>query len=342
MTIGSGLGAQLGWGAESTWATPVTVDHFAPFDSESMTLEKNVLQGLGLRAGQADPFSARRLISTKSVGGAVTMDFTAKGLGLLLKHGMGSGVTSPTLVSGAAYKQVHALGSTQGYGLTVQVGRPQTDGTVRPFTYNGCKVTALQIDVDDQNLVKLTVEFLGQNEATGTALAAASYPTSNQETFSFSESAITLGGTVTTSAGVASVASGVTLGTLARSFSLRIERPLNGDRYGLGNAGLRSEPIENDFRVVSGTLGGEFTSRTELYDLFAADTGTALHLTFTGSAISGGNNTLDILLPVIKFNTGAVNADSPDIIAQSLDFVALNDGTNTTAQISVTSTDSSL
>lgn len=342
MAIGSGLAAQFGWGAESAWATPVTVDHFAPFDSEGLALEKNVLQGLGLRAGQADPFGSRRQVSTKSVGGAVTMDFTAKGLGLLLKHGMGSTISAPTLLSGSAYKQVHALGSTQGFGLTTQVGRPQTDGTVRPFTYNGCKVTALEVSVDDQNLVKLTVEFLGQDEATATSLAAASYPTTNQETFSFAESAITLGGTVTTASGEASVSGGSTVTTLIKGFNLRIERPLNGDRFGLGNNGLRKEPIENDFRVVGGSLGGEFTSRTELYDVYSADSGTALHLTFTGSAITGGFNTLDILLPQIRFNTGAVNADSPDVIAQSLDYVALNDGTNTTAQIFVVSTDTTL
>lgn len=340
MTIGSGLGAQVGWGQESTWATPVTVDHFAPFDSETLALEKGVLQGLGLRAGLADPYSSRRQVSTRSVGGGITLDFTAKGLGLLLKHGMGSGVTAPTLVSGSAYRHVHALGSTQGYGLTVQAGRPQTDGTVRPFTYNGCKVTALEISVSDGDLVKLMVEFLGQNEATATSLATASYVAT--ETFSFAQSAITLGGTVTTASGVASVASGTTLATLARSFSFRVERPLKGDRFGLGNAGLRGEPIENDFRVVSGTLGGEFTSRTELYDLFSADTGTALHVTFTGSTISGGNNVLDILLPAVKFNTGAVNAAGPDVIEQSLDYVALNDGTNTTAQVAVTSTDTTL
>lgn len=345
MAIGSGLGAQFGFGQETTWATPVTVDHFAPFDSESISYEKTILQGLGLRAGATVPFAARRVVSRKSAGGTVTMDLTAKGLGLLLKHGLGSGLTSPTLVSGSTYKQVHALGSTAGYGLTMQTGIPQTDGTVRPFTYNGCKITAIEISVSDGELCKLSIDVLAQNEATGTALAAASYPSTNQEVFNFSQATagnFTLGGTVTTATGVASVASGVNVATLVKSFNVRLERPVAAERYGLGNAGLRGEPVENDFFNITGTLGGEFTSRTELYDLFAADTTTALHLALVGSAITGGNNTLDILIPAVKFNTGSVDASGPDIVAQSLDYVGLNDGTNTPLQISLTSTDSTL
>src|SRR4051794_17767591 len=105
MAIGSGLSAQLGFKDESVWATPVTVDHFAPFDTESMAYEKTTLQGAGLRGGDAGLYGSRRKVSKKSAGGSVTMDLTARGLGLLLKHGLGSTTTAPTLISGAAYKQ---------------------------------------------------------------------------------------------------------------------------------------------------------------------------------------------------------------------------------------------
>lgn len=347
MAIGSGLSAQLGFAAESAWATPVTVDHFAPFDSESLALAKVPLQGAGLRAGDAGLYGSRRKISTRSAGGTVAMDLTARGLGLLLKHALGSTVTTPTLISGAAYKQVHALGSNQGFGLTMQVGRTETGGTTRPFTYNGCKISAIEIGVSDGQLAKLSIDVLAQNEATATGLATASYPMVDQQTFSFAMATagnFTLGGTVTTASGEASVASGVNVATVVNSFTLRIARGMKGDRYGLGNGGLRNEPIENDFYSVTGTLGGEFTSRAELYDLFTADTGTALHLALVGSAITGGggNNTLDILLPQLFFDTGAVNASGPDVIPQSLNFTALKDGTNTQAQVKLISADATL
>lgn len=345
MAIGSGLSAQFMFGQETTWATAVTPDHATPFDTESLAYQKTVLQGAGLRAGDAGLYGARRKVSKKGAGGSVSMDMTARGLGMLLRHGLGSSTTTPTLISGAAYKQVHAIGSNQGLGLTMQVGRPQTDGTVKAFTYNGCKISALELAVTDGELCKLSVDVVAQNEATATALATASYVTTNQETFSFAmASTFTLGGTVTTASGEASVASGVNVATLVKSFNLRVERSMNVDRYGLGNAGLRGEPVENDFYNVTGNLGGEFTSRTELYDLFAGDTGTALHLSLVGSAITGGggNNTLDIVLPLIYFNTGAVNADGPDVIGQSLDFTALKDGTNTQAQVKLISADATL
>lgn len=347
MAIGSGLSAQFGFKDETTWATAVTPDHFSPFDSESLALAKGVLQGAGLRAGDAGLYGSRRKISTKVVSGTIGLDLTARGLGLLLKHGLGSTVTTPTLISGSAYKQVHAIGSNQGFGLTMQVGRPQTDGTVRAFTYNGCKINAIEISVSDGQLAKISVDVVGQNEATATALASASYVTTNQETFSFAMATsgnFTLGGTVTTGSGEASVASGVNVATVVNSFSVRIARGMKTDRRGLGNAGLISEPIENDFYSVTGNIGGEFTSRTELYDLFTADTGTALHLALVGSAITGGggSNTLDIVLPQIFFDTGSVNATSPDVIPQALTFTALKDGTNTQAQVKLISADSTL
>ena len=53
------------------------------------------------------------------------------------------------------------------------------------------------------------------------------------------------------------------------------------DRYGLGNAGLKGEPIENAIPTITGTISTEFFSRTELYDVFKANTTQPLQLDFT-------------------------------------------------------------
>jgi tail tube protein len=343
MAVGSGIGASLGFGAESTVGTAVTPDHFAEFNSETVSYNKTVLQGMGLRAGGLVARSGRRKVSRKSASGTVEMDLAYNKLGLLLQTGMGSGsLATPTLISGSAYKQIHTIGSTLGKSLTVQIGRPQTDGTVVPFTVNGCKVTKLSISVTDGDLMKLSVDVDGWNVTTATSLAAPSYVSNG--VFSFADSNVaTLGGTVTTTTGVASVSGGAAIASMIKGFTLDIEQGLATERYGLGNAGIKKEQVPNDYIKVSGSLDTEFTSRVELYDLFAADTQTAIHFGFQGALIAGSNyNSIDFLIPAAFFDTGAPQVGGPDIVGQSITFAGLDDGTNNPCQITLTNTDAAI
>jgi hypothetical protein len=67
-------------------------------------------------------------------GGGSAATAAADAMGLWWKMALGSTVTTPTLVLGTAYKQIHANGSKAGLSLTCQVGRPQISGvTVQPF-----------------------------------------------------------------------------------------------------------------------------------------------------------------------------------------------------------------
>ena len=149
-TYASGLSGQVGAVAESTYGTPVTVTHFYEFLTENFQFNPNFLDGMGLKSGQAFNRASRTVQSQFDVNGDVTMEHTigsaanavADSMGFWWKYALGSSVTTPTLVLGTAYKQVHTNGSKAGQFLTVQVGRPQISGvTVQPFTYTGVKVT---------------------------------------------------------------------------------------------------------------------------------------------------------------------------------------------------------
>src|SRR5258708_32371042 len=116
-------------------------------------------------------------------------------------------------------------------------------------------------------------------------------------------------------------------------------------RYGLGNAGLKGEPIENAIPTITGTLGTEFFSRTELYDVFRANTTTTLQLDFTafdaagndanGAAAGANPYRLSIILPAGQFKTPAFNVTSPAVIPQSVGFEAFDDGSGTNPVIQV-------
>src|SRR5258708_2470864 len=138
----SGLSGQVGAVAEVTYGTPVTVNHFYEFLSENFQYVPNWLDGMGLKAGQAYNRASRTVVSQKDVNGDLTMEFTsgeaanavADSMGFWIKWALGSTLTTPTLVLGTAYKQVHTNGSKAGQFITVQVGRPQISGvTVQPF-----------------------------------------------------------------------------------------------------------------------------------------------------------------------------------------------------------------
>jgi tail tube protein len=339
VATGSGLDGQCGFATEVTWGQAVTVVRFPEFNSESMKRETTWLEPSSLRVGTKAKRVSRIRQSRTWVSGDVELDLVTLGMGMLVKHMLGSTVTTTTLVSGSAYKQVHTPGNYVGLGLTMQVGRPEPSGTVRPFTFSGIKCVGWEFSIEDNAYPKLKLTFDGKQETTGTALATASY-LAGASAFDFSQGVLKLGGTVTTTAGETSVSGGVTVATIVKSFSVKGDTPMATERFGLGNAGLKAEPLENDIPTITGSLGAEF-NRTELYDLYANNTTTALQFTLTGAAITGGNYLFDIICPAVKMKAAAPNVNGPDIVQMSTDYEVYNDEVNPTIQIKIVSTESS-
>lgn len=349
MPYASGLSAQLGIAAESAWGTPVTVNKFFEFLNESLTYDPTYLESEGLRAGQAYKRASRSVVSRYSVGGDITLEHSdgaatgaAASMGTWWKHALGSAVTTPTQIAAStAYRQTHTPNSKAGFGLTVQVGRPQISGpTVQPFTFAGIKVTGWEFTVSDGALAQLKLTVLGRTEATATALASASYPTPNG-VFSFADvSTFTLGGTASTTSGRTSVTSGVAVASLVNGITIRGTSPMKEDRYGAGNAGARGEPIENATPTIAGTFNTEFYDRTELYDVMKAYTGKPLQVDLThGDAGSGNPYRLSFVIPAIKLKQGSANVGGPDVLAQTVEWEGFDDesGTNPPIQVELVS-----
>lgn len=344
MATGSGLDAQFGFKAETTWGTAVTVDKFLEFNSESLNLEPTFLEPTGLRPGVKHKRANRVRISRKSVSGDVEMEVVTKGMGTLWKHALasGTGSTPVQIASSGAYTQIHTPGGFVGFGLTMQIGRPQpSDGVVKPFTYAGCKISTWEFSLTDSEVPTVTFTVDGRSEATATALASATYA-SGATVFDFSQATLTLGGTASTTSGVTSVASGTAVATIIREINISGETPMANERFGLGNAGLKAEQLENDTPTITGTLSAEF-NKSELYDAFTANTTQAMVLKLEGEDAGGGNlNTLEFILPAVKFKQAQPQVDGPDIVSMDVDFEAYSDGTNPVIQVRVISSDAAL
>jgi hypothetical protein len=341
MPTGTGLDAQLGFKLESTYGTAVTVDKFQEFNSESLAWEPTWLEPSGLRVGTKFKRASRLVQSRQTVSGSIELEHATRNMGALWKLALGSTITTPTVISGTAYKQCHVPGDYLGKSMTIQVGRPEPSGTVRAHTYAGCKCSGWEFSVSDGEYATLSLDIEGRSEATATALATASY-VAGQTVFNFSQATVfKLGGTPTTASGETTIAGGVTVPTVVTGFTCSGETPMATERYGLGNAGLKNEPLENDIPTVTGTLSAEW-DRTTFYDVFKANTTTALQLDLVGAQIAatGSFETVSFIFPAVKFKNVAPSVDGPDLISADVDFEAYSNEVDPAIQVKLISADS--
>jgi hypothetical protein len=274
MPIPSGLSAQLGAKRETVYGTPVTVDHFFEFNSESLALDKNYITSQQLRAGRLYQSSSRRVATTRGVSGTIDMEVPTKGFGFWLDL-FHDNVVTPS-ANGAAFNQLHNVGqNVSGKTATIQVGRPDSSGVVNPFTYPGAVVTGWSFSCDLNDWLKSQLTIDAQDELSGgsaPALAAASYP-SNVGGFNFAQGAVRIGGT---QVGV------------VKSANFSGGQSFKTDRYFFGTNGLKSRPLGNGYATGEGTLGLEFDGLTS-YNYFKNGTLVQIVMEFIGNSISGAN-----------------------------------------------------
>lgn len=163
--IGSGLSAQFGIETESTYGTPVAVSRFVEHDSDSLQLHRTIAQGQGLR-GSLFRRDARRVQVARMASGDVPFDLPSNGMGKIVQHMIGSFGATATVVTGAAYQQIHNAGSLQGKSFTAQKGVPDVTGYIHPLTYPGCKVTAWELDAAQGGIVKVKLSLDAMDEVT--------------------------------------------------------------------------------------------------------------------------------------------------------------------------------
>lgn len=316
MPTGSGISAQLGIAAESTYGTAVVVSRFFEFNQETLNFDQTRIQSQGLRSGLRIDRSSRWALGKKKVEGDVTMELANKNFGLWFSHMFGTIVSAQPSVGPdpTVWEHTATPGDLTAKMLTVQVGRPDIGGVVRPFTYPGCKVKDWEIGCKVDEIAELKVGLIGQDETTATALATAAYPTGDS-LFVFTQGILKIAG----------VAYDV------MEANLKGDNKLKDDRYFLG-AATRKNPLEADMREYKGDLNSEFVDLAA-YTRFVAGTEAALTLFFTGATIS---NTYKYALEItanVRFDGDTPNVGGPGIVGQKLPFKCLNSGAGDSSAI---------
>jgi hypothetical protein len=156
----TGIDAQIGYALESTVGTPVTVTAFVPLVSETLMQERARLESAGIIAGRTVLASQSWNGGDITVSGSVQHELYNRGLGKLFTAMFGSVATT----GAGPYTHTFTPGDLTGDALTVQVGRPATNGTTYPFTYAGMKVQSWEIACSAGEIATLGMDLVGQRE----------------------------------------------------------------------------------------------------------------------------------------------------------------------------------
>lgn len=308
MAIGGGLGGQLGYNNESTYATEVVVDRFNEFTKENIKPQRVKTDVFGIGQGSMLR-SDRTKTKIRGYGGDIEFPVFNKGMGLLFEHMLGSNTVSgsPEKLHTCVMDSVGLFGKS----ATVQIGRPGIDGTVRVHTYAGGKILKWDMSCAMDDYLKLNTSWDFATADVNTSLASASFAAA-QEAFDWSECAITLGGTAFHS----------------KSFKLSNDRKLSTERRFLSN--VKKEPIAAGITDLMGELEGEYEDLTH-YNSSIAGTQAALVITFTQATIVTGGTLpyrLQITLPAVELMEADPVIEGPDIIKLPIPFRVLNNGSD--------------
>jgi len=318
MAIGSGLSAQVAMKKETTYGTRVVPDLFYEFESEGGIRNQKFLVSRQLRAGRTFQSSTRRVPTTRDADVTISGEVPNKGFGSILDLGHGNTVTPAQQAATTAYLQTHNWTNDPSKSATIQVGKPSTDGTVRPFDYLGSMLTTLTLNGAVDDWLKFVAGFNCQDEQTNQTLATASYPTA-LEGFHFQQATVTVNGVV----------QNLTTGSLVKSIGLDVSRPRNQERFGMRSAATKAMPITNDYSPGSGSIGFEYTDLVN-YGLFTAQTVVPIIFDFTSTSLAGTAipYRFTATIAAAVFNGTTPQVSGPDIINYEAPFDILDDGTN--------------
>lgn len=306
MSIRTGLKAQLGIAAESTWGTYVAPTRFLEFVSESMAAEIQRLESVGLRAGQRVLRSDRWIPGRKTVAGDLTFETQTTGLGILFSNMFGGVATANP--SAGVYEHTFTPGDLP-IGMSVQVGKPSIDGTVRPFSYVGCRCASWSLSGTVDELGALTMSIVARDEDLGQSLGSPTYP--SNDLLGFVEASVDLGG-----------------GPIpVRSFEINGDNGLVSDRGVLGSA-LHAEHLEGTGRTYDGTIDAHYVDLTD-YNRFVNGTEATLLARFVGPEISGGLDSEILVTANVRSDGSTPVVSGPEEIPLNIPFKVIDPGGNT-------------
>lgn len=309
---------QFSTAEETVYGTPVVTERFNEImPGESLGRSNKVLQSNGLRPGIRSKLGSRRVLTGRQGSGSISMEVMTTTFGRWFEYMLGGTGTVAQQAATAAYLHTYIPGTMLGKSLTIQKGVEKTGGAAQAFTFHGCKIVSWEISISKDGICMLNLDIDAEDVDDTTALAAASYAT-GMKVFHFAQATLKKDG----GAAIATVSDVSIKGT--NSFDI--------DRFFLGTAGVKSEPLETDYRTYSGDVTAEFADVTTFHNAFEADTSLQLELEFVGDVIEGAySETLTITVEDVRLTGETPKITGPEPAIQNVPW----EGYETDAGLSV-------
>lgn len=310
-----GRGTAAGFGAESTWGTPVSRTIWMELVSESMAhkVEKAARGTLAESAGSL--LRRSHIKRAVTAGGTIEVVVTYEGFGLLMKHGTWADPTTGT-ISGGVYPHTYKLAaSPPAAGLTVEIIRG--DGTAEVFA--GCRIAKMTIKIEAGGLLRCSLDLIAKQSAGRTSAGTASYTGSRDLDVMHYDA-----GTVGWNSGT----------TVPKSLEFTIDHKM-ARRQLLGSL-YTPDPKPSDYGDVMLKMDHEWNNDDIIAAYVADDTGD-LTVTFTGT----GSRDIVFTMHNAYIEDAADPISSVGIVGQTATFKAQSDGTDLGLAIVIHNTQSS-
>lgn len=318
MAIGSGLGSQVGFSAETTYGTRVAAAKFIRAKSYRADRAAQEVQGEGILSGNFGDLAAHYVETTNAGTGMMAFDVQDRGLGVIWNTLMGGTVTPTVVVTGSVFTASFPLADTLGKSITYNVGLPYRSGTTISHELTGTKIVAAEFTCAQGGVLECSVDLDAKAWTDGQAVPTASYPTAAAP-FTFRDMAVKIG-TFNSEAAVGGV----------RAVTARIERPHDVSDYVANNSGQKNEPVLAGPTQITGSVEADFLAKADFQDRANSTASTSLVLEWVqATAITASNfPTFRLQLPGVIFTQASQGIDGRDALTNTWNWRWSYDGTN--------------
>lgn len=325
----SGIGGFVAIKNETTPGTYAAPTSGVFFTKEGFKRNNAYIKRATIQSGVIAQKDNQHSQTTHDASGSLEGDVMGNGFGSILNL-LSPGVITPTIVVAATvfkYTFPIGLGSPNGKALSVQVGRPDVSGTVRPFAYIGGKVAVLKLTMEKGGVLSFSADMDFIDEDTTKALAVPVYDD--------------LAGTLPFTGGSVEF-DDVVLTDCIQSATATITIPMATDRYCIGNGATKKEQVGNGLITVDVDAVMEFSNLTQ-HAAFQAATRRKFELNCAGKLIDGTNRqSLNLTLAKTVTTDSGPTIEGPDILTQSIKLEGVQSGVSPLASIDYQCQDATL
>ena len=299
---------------ETTYGTAVTPDVMIEGKSEDWSLDLDMRENQGFRPNKQGVHEDHYRVATLGATGSIETCLWRSNVSKLLEGCFGSAASTVLATQAGAYEHVYKMtDAASDAHYTIQVGRADASGTIRPSTYESCKATGFSLGCSVGDDPMLTVRYDSNKENMTTAAITATNPPDTQP-YIWEDFEISWNGTKVEN---------------LTGFQIEADLGLKTDLQYLDGDSNKAEPVRNTLPNFTVTLDGHWTSAlSSIYQHAASGSTDSLKIEAEMPAVIAGTTqySFEIDFPAVVPTGGTPNMSMDDLTSISLPLKVLWNG----------------